>query len=106
MLPRTPSPMTCASVLTVALAAGSAALPALDPAPLVIPADAPELAANPELRGRLGASSHAYFRGISGRFASVLCERFAREAAAFPTVTLHGDAHLEQYAVTGHGRGV
>jgi uncharacterized protein DUF2252 len=98
--------MTCASVLTVALAAGSAALPAVDPAPLVIPADAPELAANPALRGRLGTSAHAYFRGIGGRFAGVVCGRFAQEAAAFPTVMLHGDAHLEQYAVTGPGRGI
>jgi hypothetical protein len=95
--------MICPTLLTVALAAGAAAL---DPGTLLIPADAPELAANPALRGRLRASPHAYFRGISGRFAAVLCERFAREAAAFPTVTLHGDAHLEQYAVTGHGRGI
>jgi hypothetical protein len=98
--------MPCASVLTVALAAGAATLSAVDPAPLVIPADAPELAANPALRGRLSATAHAYFRGTSWRFAGVLCDRFAKEAASFPTVTLHGDAHLEQYAVTGHGRGV
>lgn len=98
--------MICASLLTVVVSAGAATFPAVDPAPLVVPADAPELAAHPALRGRLAASAHAYFRGASGRFAGVLCDRFAREAAAFPVVTLHGDAHLEQYAVTGHGRGL
>jgi hypothetical protein len=94
--------MACASALVFALAAAGA----VDPAPLVVPADAPELAANPALRGRLEASPHAYFRGIGARFAGVLCDRFARDAAAFPSVTLHGDAHLEQYAVTGPGRGL
>jgi hypothetical protein len=98
--------MICASVLIAALAAAAPAPPAIDPGPLVIPADAPELAASPALRGRLCAAPHAYFRGIGARFASVMCARFAREAAAFPTVTLHGDAHLEQYAVTGSGRGL
>jgi hypothetical protein len=98
--------MICASVLTAAVAAGAATPPAVDPAPLVVPADAPELAANPALRARLSATAHAYFRGVSWRFAGVLCDRFAQEAAGFPTVTLHGDAHLEQYAVTGHGRGI
>ncbi|HJS56880.1 MAG TPA: DUF2252 family protein [Vicinamibacteria bacterium] len=80
--------------------------PGVDPAPLVIPPDAPELARNPALRGRLAASPHAYFRGIGPRFTSLLCERFGERAAALPTVTLHGDAHLEQYAVTDHGRGL
>ncbi|MET0552025.1 MAG: DUF2252 family protein [Vicinamibacteria bacterium] len=98
--------MACATLLTVALAAGSAAATSVDPAALVIPGDAPELAANPALRGRLAGSAHAYFRGIGARFTGLVCERFAREAAAFPPVTLHGDAHLEQYAVTGHGRGL
>jgi hypothetical protein len=95
--------MLSASAFTLVLAAsGSAVLPA----PLLMPADAPELAANPALRGRLSATPHAYFRGINARFTGVVCERYAREAAAFPAVTLHGDAHLEQYAVTGHGRGL
>jgi hypothetical protein len=100
--------MVSASFLTFALAglAGGGPPPAVDPAPLVIPADAPELAANPALRGRLSANPHAYFRGIGPRFEALLCERFPQEAAAFPTVTLHGDAHLEQYAVTDRGRGL
>ena len=100
--------MAPASVLTFALAciAGAGTLPAVDPAALLIPAEAPELGASPALRGRLSASPHAYFRGIGSRFAAILCDRFPRQAAAFPTVTLHGDAHLEQYAVTDRGRGL
>ena len=87
-----------------ALLAGDA--PAVDPAPLGIPQDAPELTRNPALRGRLAASPHAYFRGIGPRFMTLLCERFGERLAAMPAVTLHGDAHLEQYAVTDHGRGL
>jgi len=100
--------MVPASLLLFTLSgvAGGGVRSAIDPAPLVIPADAPELAANPALRARLSANPHAYFRGIGPRFAAVLCERFAQEAAALPIVTLHGDAHLEQYAVTDRGRGL
>lgn len=96
------------TVLAAALTCVAPALGAetLDPAPLVIATDAPELEANPALRARLGAGPHAYFRGIGSRFAAVVCDRFASQAAAFPTVTLHGDAHLEQYAVTDRGRGI
>jgi hypothetical protein len=102
-----PLAMVPASLLTFALAGLAGETPsAVDPAPLVVPADAPELAASPLLRSRLSASPHAYFRGIGHRFAAVLCDRFAQQAAAFPTVTLHGDAHLEQYAVTDRGRGL
>lgn len=92
--------MIFATLLSVVLAAP------VDPAALLLPADAAELAVNPALRTRLGASPHAYLRGTGARFAGAVCGTFAREAAAFPEVTLHGDAHLEQYAVTASGRGL
>jgi hypothetical protein len=90
----------------LALVAPAFGAETLDPAPLVIAADAPELAANPALRARLWGGPHADLRGVGSRFAAVVCDRFGAEAAAFPTVMLHGDAHLEQYAVTDRGRGV
>jgi hypothetical protein len=96
-------------LLVAALLGGVLVVPdasGFDPASLVIPPDAPELARNPALRGRLEASAHAYFRGIGQRFMKLVCERFPERVAALPTVTLHGDAHLEQYAVTDHGRGL
>ncbi len=96
--------LLAAALLCGVLAPGEA--PGVDPAPLVIPQDAPELARNPALRGRLAASPHAYFRGIGPRFMSLLCERFGEHVGRLPAVTLHGDAHLEQYAVTDQGRGL
>lgn len=101
--------MLPASLLALALAgvaADAGAPAALDATRLLIPADAPELSANPALGGRLRASPHSYFRGIGARFTTLLCEKAGREAAALPMVTLHGDAHLEQYAVTDRGRGL
>lgn len=101
--------MVGASLLALSQAGPAACAEAarsVDAAPLLVPADAPELAANPALLGRLAASPHAYFRGIGHRFTGVLCERFAQETASLPTVTLHGDAHIEQYAVTDRGRGL
>jgi hypothetical protein len=95
--------LACASIVR-AVPAGAG--PPVDAQALVIPADAPELAANPALRSRLGANPHGFFRGIGPRFMALLCERFAPETAALPVVTLHGDAHLEQYAVTDRGRGL
>jgi hypothetical protein len=78
----------------------------LDPAALLVPQDAPELLRQPALRAKLEGRPYAYFRFINTRFMTLLCERFSALVAAQPTVTLHGDAHLEQYAVTDGGRGL
>jgi hypothetical protein len=77
----------------------AAALRALDVAP-----DAPELQRNPALRARLRSGPHGYFRFLNREFAGLVCARFAD--LSLPRVTLHGDAHLEQYAVTDLGRGL
>jgi Uncharacterized protein conserved in bacteria (DUF2252) len=98
-----------ASLLALSMpgpAAGGETGLAVDPAALLIPADAPELSANAALRERLRSSPHSYYRRVGSRFAAVICQRFAERAASVPTVTLHGDAHLEQYAVTDRGRGL
>jgi hypothetical protein len=72
--------------------------------PLDVASDAPELARNPALRARLRSGPHGYFRFVNRAFAALVCARFAD--LALPRVTLHGDAHLEQYAVTDRGRGL
>lgn len=79
---------------------------ALDPAALLVPQDAPEFLRQPALRDRVQAAPHAYFRFINARFATLICGRLAEQVALQSSVTLHGDPHLEQYAVTDRGRGL
>jgi hypothetical protein len=75
-------------------------------AELDVTPDTARLADNPLLRARLIASPHGYFRFINIPFMNAVCRRVRSEGNALPTVTLHGDAHIEQYAVTELGRGL
>ncbi len=63
-----------------------------------------ELQRTPALRARLRSGPHGYFRFVNRPFARLVCARFTD--LDLPAVTLHGDAHLEQYAVTDLGRGL
>ncbi|HSD65509.1 MAG TPA: DUF2252 family protein [Vicinamibacteria bacterium] len=101
---RAPRPQEAAAALCLglALAAGrAAAVEAL----AVDPAD-PRLAARPDLVERLTATAHGYFRFVNAAFAGETCRLFSDVAASMPEVNLHGDAHVEQYAVTSIGRGL
>jgi Uncharacterized protein conserved in bacteria (DUF2252) len=94
----------------VAVASAAPANQAASQAPLgaeldVTP-DTARLAENPALRARLLGSPHGYFRFINIPFMNAVCRRVRAEGNAMPTVTLHGDAHVEQYAVTELGRGL
>ncbi len=60
----------------------------------------------PELHRRLGESPHNVFRYVNRAWTGAVCEAFRDEIAAVPAVRLHGDAHLEQYAVTADARGL
>jgi Uncharacterized protein conserved in bacteria (DUF2252) len=75
-------------------------------AELDVTPDTARLADNPALRARLIASPHGYFRFINIPFMNAVCRRVRAESNTLPTVTLHGDAHVEQYAVTELGRGL
>lgn len=97
---------TLVMLMVGGLAAAEAPPPALDPSPLVVPRDDPDLLRQPALRERLRSGPHAYFRFINARFTALVCERLLGRLTPQPTVTLHGDAHLEQYAVTDRGRGL
>jgi hypothetical protein len=88
--------------LGLALAsAGAAAAEAL----ALDPAD-PRIAARPDLLQRLTATAHGYFRFVNAAFAGETCRFFSDVAPSLPEVNLHGDAHVEQYAVTSLGRGL
>ncbi|MEE9207297.1 MAG: DUF2252 family protein [Gemmatimonadota bacterium] len=71
-----------------------------------------DFAANPELLERLVGTAHGYFRFINIPFSQAVCRRWAAEWADSASIAhtqrlnLHGDAHIEQYAVTELGRGL
>lgn len=61
---------------------------------------------NPRLLDRILGGPHGYFRFINVAFSQAICRRFKAVVGEAPNVNLHGDAHLEQYAVTDIGRGL
>lgn len=65
-----------------------------------------DFAGNKELTGRIAETPHQYFRFVNKRFMAAVCARLERLEAKFPSVRLHGDPHVEQYAVTDLGRGL
>jgi uncharacterized protein (DUF2252 family) len=58
------------------------------------------------LRQRLAASPIALFRFVNQAWTREVCTAFAGDLAAMPTARLHGDAHVEQYAVSATSRGI
>jgi hypothetical protein len=64
-------------------------------------ADAP-----PGLRAQLAASPIAFFRFVNHAWTHAVCDAFSADIAAMPTARLHGDAHVEQYAVTARTHGL
>ena len=62
--------------------------------------------APPEFRARLAGSPLAFFRFVNHAWTHAVCDAFAGDAGTLPTVRLHGDAHVEQYAVTATARGL
>jgi hypothetical protein len=53
-----------------------------------------------ELIERLRASPFDYFRSVNRPWIARVCDVFAEDLPRVPTVRLHGDAHIEQFAVT------
>jgi uncharacterized protein (DUF2252 family) len=60
----------------------------------------------PELLAKLRNDTFAYFRFVNKPWAVRVCDEFKTLLPAFPTVRLHGDAHLEQYALTNEAYGL
>ena len=61
---------------------------------------------SPELLERMRATPHNYFRFINHEWTARVCDVFAQDIPRLPTVQLHGDAHVEQYALTSHAWGL
>lgn len=64
------------------------------------------LADRPDLRSRVRTNPYAYFRLLSSAFSQRVCADFEPLADEMPLVNLHGDAHLEQYAITPSAHGL
>jgi hypothetical protein len=71
-----------------------------DPSALHQSLDHYDFATHPDLLQRIAASPFQYFRFTNPGFAAAICAAFEDILPAFPAVNLHGDAHLEQFAVT------
>lgn len=74
--------------------------------PLFISKNTHDFSSNPDLLERVKSSPHGYFRFINIVFSQEVCNRFKEMLITSPSLNLHGDAHLEQYAVTDLGRGL
>jgi hypothetical protein len=73
---------------------------------LIISPDSDEFSQNPKLLDRILKGPHGYFRFINEIFAEEVCVRFRDDLGRIPNVSLQGDAHLENYAITERGRGL
>jgi hypothetical protein len=62
--------------------------------------------ASPELLERLHSDELIYFRFVNRAWTSRVCELLAPVLPDAPIVQLHGDAHVEQYAVTSQAWGL
>ena len=74
--------------------------------PLYVDPATRDFSQNPELLQKLVNSPHRYFRFINIPFSQEVCRRFGESVAGTPSFNLHGDAHIEQYAITDLGRGL
>lgn len=64
------------------------------------------LADRPDLLLRVRSDPYAYFRLLAGTFSRRVCAEFDRSIDEMPLVNLHGDAHIEQYAITPTAHGL
>ncbi len=71
----------------------------------VDPADR-DFSQNPPLLQRIRSGPHGYLRFINIPFSQEVCRRYSDVIPRTPSFNLHGDCHLEQYAVTDIGRGL
>jgi hypothetical protein len=74
--------------------------------PGLVPDPAQIAAASPQLLARLRDDSFNYFRFLNRPWAERVCQAFANDLRSVPATSLHGDAHVEQYAFTSTARGL
>jgi hypothetical protein len=62
--------------------------------------------AAPELIERLRADPYDYFRFVNRSWIARVCDVFGKDLDELPIVLLHGDAHVEQFALTQEAWGL
>ena len=60
----------------------------------------------PKIATRLRENPFAFFRYVAGPFSTAVCDHYGQATVTMPSVSLHGDVHLEQYAVADDGFGI
>jgi hypothetical protein len=92
--PRRGRRFTCVlAVISIALMGA-----ARDPGPIRAEPKTLELA-TPELIERLRADPYDYFRFVNRSWIARVCDDFSSDLEGLPVVRLHGDAHVEQFAL-------
>lgn len=76
------------------------------PDPLDVSPAAEAFARAPRLPAKIARTPYAYFRFVNAAFCQIVCDELGDFSGHAPVVPLHGDAHLEQYALTDIGRGL
>ena len=74
--------------------------------PFYIAPGSRDFSGNQALLERIRETPHGYFRFVNMEFSQEVCRRFGESLEDSPALNLHGDAHIEQYAVTDLGRGL
>jgi Ser/Thr protein kinase RdoA (MazF antagonist) len=97
---RTVRVATARALLAAILATTAPALAQIRPEPAAV------AAASPALLDLVSREAYAYFRLVNRPWIDRVCQAFADVMPALPTVRLHGDAHLEQFAVTAEAWGL
>lgn len=64
------------------------------------------LSAAPGLAEKVASTPYALFRFVNEAWTQATCEALLDEVPLLPTARLHGDAHIEQYAITATARGL
>ena len=80
--------------------------PAKSRNPLLVDPASQDFSDNQALLERIVATPHGYLRFINILFSQEVCRRAGHILDGVPIFNLHGDAHIEQYAVTDLGRGL
>jgi hypothetical protein len=103
-VPNLPAACTLALIVSLSGPGGPAQGPSVehrlrpDPASLE--------AASSELLDLLRADEYAYFRFVNRPWTARVCQSLESALPVVPVVQLHGDAHVEQYAVTNQAWGL